>query len=271
MISILLATYNGEKYLSEQLDSIIAQTYKDWTLYIHDDGSKDKTIDIIKNYTNQYKNIIYIEDNQKHRGPAESFFWLLEHVNSDYYFFADQDDVWIDNKLEISLQTIMKAEDDYGKIPLMAFSDLMVVDQQLKIISSSLWEYTKINKVLKPKYLKCLALVTGCTIVINDAGKRIGLEYKERAIMHDSLLALCISCYGKILPIHQSLILYRQHSSNSVGIKKYNRSIISKFFKIKHLYITNSKYYQFSNSITSIDPIRFILLRIEVFIKARFL
>jgi len=269
MIAILLATYNGDKYLSEQLDSIIAQTYKNWILYIHDDGSNDKTIEIIKKYTNRYNNIIYLEDDLKHIGPAKSFFWLLEKVNSDYYFFADQDDVWLTEKIEISLKTIKRNEDKFGKIPLLAFSDLTVVDEQLCNISSSLWEYTKISNVLETKFLKCLALVTGCTIVINAAGKKIALKYKDKAIMHDSLLALSISLHGKVIPIHQSLIKYRQHSSNSIGIKKYNRSLVSKFSKLKIIYQTYKEYYQFSNSIASINPIKFFFLRIEAFIKAR--
>ena len=107
MIAILLSTYNGSKYLREQLNSIIDQTVKDWILYVRDDGSTDETIDIIKEYVSLYPNINYIEDIQN-LGSARSFMKLLSLVEADHYMFCDQDDVWLPTKIEVSLMEMKK-------------------------------------------------------------------------------------------------------------------------------------------------------------------
>ena len=141
MVSILLATYNGEKFLIEQLNSIINQSYEDWTLYIHDDGSSDGTIAIINQYCDQYENIIYLPDLIVHRGAAQSFMCLLEQVNADYYMFCDQDDVWLPYKIE---KTYIAMQEKPVDSPVLIFSDLVVVDSDLNIINKSFWFYSKI-------------------------------------------------------------------------------------------------------------------------------
>ena len=109
MISILLSTYNGEKYLSEQLDSILQQSYQNFIIYIRDDGSNDNTLNIIMYYVHNFPSKIkLVDDKVKHRGAKLSFIWLMSHIESDYYMFCDQDDVWLPNKIELSIDKLSK-------------------------------------------------------------------------------------------------------------------------------------------------------------------
>ena len=101
-LAILLATYNGERYLQEQIDSLYRQTYKDWVLYIHDDGSTDGTCGIISKNAAEHGNIVVMEHQGGH-GAKDNFFGMLERVDADYYMFCDQDDVWLEDKVEKSL------------------------------------------------------------------------------------------------------------------------------------------------------------------------
>lgn len=96
-----MCTYNGERFLKEQLDSLFCQSFDDFIIYVHDDGSKDKTLEILNSYINQYpQKIVLMDDPIKHRGAGSSFMWLLENVESQYYMFCDQDDVWLPSKIE---------------------------------------------------------------------------------------------------------------------------------------------------------------------------
>ena len=136
-IAILMSTYNGGNFLQEQLNSIINQSFKDWILYIRDDGSTDDTIRIINEYTIRDSRIKLLNDAITHRGCRNSFLWLLQNVNADYYFFADQDDVWLDDKVEYSLAAL---ESMHNSLPCVVATDLQLVYRELNIIAPSMWE-----------------------------------------------------------------------------------------------------------------------------------
>lgn len=107
MIDILLATYNGEEYLRQQIDSIICQSYTNWRLIIRDDSSSDGTLAIIKDYVKRYLNkIILVDENTPNLGSSKSFIRLLDFVSNDYFMFTDQDDVWLPNKVELSITIV---------------------------------------------------------------------------------------------------------------------------------------------------------------------
>lgn len=215
-----MATYNGEKFLNEQIESIVNQTYKDWKLYIHDDMSSDKTVDIIKSFCKKepYK-ILYLKDEDRKRGAAHSFMWLLNEVNADYYMFCDQDDVWLEDKIEKSLNKMKDLELKNPNTPILIHTDLCLVDEKKRILSTSFWEYKKYKVDISKKfnYIFFCNIVTGCTAIINNKLKELSLPMSPKAYMHDYWLAIVASKYGILDNIKEQTILYRQHSANVLG------------------------------------------------------
>ena len=225
-IDILLATYNGERYLSNQLDSIINQSYDNWKILIRDDGSKDGTLEIIEWYTKKYYNKIFlIEDEKKNLGICGNFSELLNYSHSNYAMFCDQDDIWIKDKIKITFQKMKEMENTYGsKCPILVHTDLIVVDKKLEKISNSFWKFSYLNPVTQKKFSKLLIqnFVTGCTIMINRALKNISPVIPENAMCHDWWLALIACAFGKIESIPMPMVLYRQHLSNEIGASTWN-------------------------------------------------
>lgn len=217
-----MATYNGEKYIDEQLQSIIKQVFTDWRLIILDDCSIDGTMGILKRYQHQYADKIIIYENNAHNGSAKnSFFQLLDYAESEYVMFSDQDDVWKDDKIIVTYKKILGMEKIYGiDMPLLVHTDLCVVDYKLNVINESLFsmqqmDYTrdKINNLLIEN------IVTGCTVMINRALLNFVYKKPRNFVMHDMWLALIAATFGKIGFVNESTILYRQHANNLIGAK----------------------------------------------------
>jgi glycosyltransferase involved in cell wall biosynthesis len=166
-----MSTYNGERYLNQQLDSILAQSVSEWQLFIRDDGSTDSTLDLLQKYANNHPKKIHIITDGENLGACKSFERLLQlHGNADYIAFADQDDVWLPDKIELSLRTIKQAEQQYPNLPIVVHTDLQVVDEHLNEISPSFWQYSNIRPSLLNDNLHYLAIcnsVTGCTALLN--------------------------------------------------------------------------------------------------------
>lgn len=226
MIVICLSTYNGERFLREQLDSILAQTYTNWCLYVRDDGSKDATMDILKEYAQKDKRIHVVSDHQN-IGAKHSFMRLVEQCEqADYYAFADQDDVWDADKMEIALQTMQAAEVQYPDRPIVVHTDLRVVDANLQPIASSFWQYSHIRPELLDSNIHYLALcnsVTGCAMLFNQAARACSLPMPEDAYMHDLWIAQrTMLAGGQIIPIFKTPIAYRQHGKNVIGASEYS-------------------------------------------------
>ncbi|WP_284680482.1 glycosyltransferase family 2 protein [Aceticella autotrophica] len=226
MIDILISAYNGEEYIREQIDSILNQTYTDWRLLIRDDGSKDRTLEIIEGYVGKFnKKIYFINDKDKHLGASMSFFKLLNYSTADYIMFCDQDDVWIADKIEITLNKMHDLEKLYPDKPILIHSNLKVVNGGLKIIDEFFWKYQKLNPNLKRlNNLLIQNNVTGCTVMINRKLKDLLETVPGNLIMHDWWFALVASAFGVIDYIDEPLILYRQHGANDTGAKKYRIS-----------------------------------------------
>lgn len=271
-IAILLATYNSEKYLCEQLDSLFNQTYNKFDLYIHDDNSTDSTLNIINTYIKKYNNIFLLKDNYKNRKSMGSFMWLLENVDSDYYMFCDHDDVWLPNKIEKSISRMMKIEEKDK--PALVCSDLTVVDENKNIISNSFWKYMKLRPdllVLKKFAISC-NLFTGCTMLINKKAKDVVLPLGTFAVMHDSWIGLnIISKCGKISCIEEQLILYRQHSNNVCGAQEVSYKVhyfVNKIINIKSVYNNYKNNYLMAKEIfPNISIFYFIFYRIIYLLK----
>ena len=128
-VAVLLSTYNGEKYVGAQIHSILTQTYKNLVLVVRDDGSKDKTVKIVKEFMENNSNIKLVEG--KNLGFIKSFFELLKYEDADYYAFADQDDIWLPNKISLAVESLNKLEDD---VPNMAFSNSDYYDVDMNLI-----------------------------------------------------------------------------------------------------------------------------------------
>lgn len=224
-ISILLSTYNGEKYIKEQLDSLFSQTYKDFEIIVRDDISSDKTLEILKSYD------VKIIESIENLGAKKSFSTLLEYAlhngDSDYFMFCDQDDIWNDDKIEKTLIKMQNLEKKYGNIPLLVHTDLEVVDEKLKTIHNSMWEYEYIlPKCNRLNRLLIQNTITGCTMMINRKLAKKSFDIPKEAIMHDWWIGLVTGYFGRIGYINESTIKYRQHGNNTIGAKGFQINIL---------------------------------------------
>lgn len=245
-VAILLATFNGGYFLKEQLDSIVEQTYKNWHLYIRDDGSTDNTLSIIHTYCEKDKRIILIKDELGGLGTRDQFLHLLEIVDSDYYMFCDQDDKWYLDKIEKSLKKIQEVEAIYPGKAVMIGSDCTMCGPKLEVVNPSCWNHLRINprEFLNINGIYVYPFITGASMILNKMVKGIlpplpdGLP-KNRP-MYDWWVLINTYKYGIVDLLEEPTRYYRQHSSNvSGGIDKLNTSYISKLGKIKQVWRSN--------------------------------
>lgn len=218
-----MSTYNGAAYLAEQIESLLAQTCQDWTLWVRDDGSSDTTPDIVGRYAQQYPHKIkVVRDARGRLGPSLSFGSLLETTDGEYFMFCDQDDVWLSNKIELTLTVMKAAQATYPHMPLLVHSDLKVVDHKLNPIADSFWNYQRLLPDIVSGYTGIVAenVVTGCTVMLNRAAKAVSVPIPPEAVMHDWWVAMNVAKHGKIITLPLSLTYYRQHENNRVGASR---------------------------------------------------
>lgn len=230
MITIIMAIYNGQEYIREQLESLKDQTYTEWRLVIRDDRSSDKTAEIVKKFSDEVEQEVIFKVNEKPSGSAKNNFALLinDAKESDYVMFCDQDDIWKKDKIEITFNKMKQAEERYGRdFPLLVHGDVEVIDENGNINADSMFEMSHINADSKLPQILIQNHVTGCTMMCNKKLIAGISEYasSEYIIMHDYLAALYASVFGKIEVIKKPLLSYRQHSGNSVGAKNNNNAV----------------------------------------------
>jgi len=226
-ISICMATYNGEKYIKEQLDSILSQISENDEIIISDDTSTDKTVEIIKSYKD---NRIKIFENQKFKSPIFNFENALKHANNNIMVLADQDDIWKPNKIEI----IKKHMQEFD----LVLSDADIIDENGNVLQES---FCKLNgsksglfkNIVKNSYL-------GCTMAFNKKILEKSLPFPSDLPMHDWWIGLIAEMYGKIYFTNDKLISYRRHGNNAspTGEKsKYSlrQKIMFRLIMIKNL------------------------------------
>lgn len=212
-VQVLLSTYNGEAYIEEQLQSILQQTYQNIVILIRDDGSSDSTVPIIQKFMDMYSDkICFIKGSNV--GVIESFFYLLQSVDLDasYYCFCDQDDVWMNDKVERAVQSLHLC-DTAG----MYFSSTMLTDQSLNPIK--VWPASPQKA---PHFYNALVqnIAVGATMVINKAARDLIVSRSlnmKNIQMHDWWIYLCVSAFGKVYYDERPTIYYRQHNNNVVG------------------------------------------------------
>lgn len=230
MITIIMAVYNGQEYIREQLESLKDQTYTEWRLVIRDDRSSDKTAEIVKKFSDEVEQEVIFKVNEKPSGSAKNNFALLinDAKESDYVMFCDQDDIWKKDKIEITFNKMKQAEERYGRdFPLLVHGDVEVIDENGNINADSMFEMSHINADSKLPQILIQNHVTGCTMMCNKKLIAGISEYasSEYIIMHDYLAALYASVFGKIEVIKKPLLGYRQHLGNSVGAKNNNNPV----------------------------------------------
>lgn len=275
MIDILLSTYNSEKYLIQQIQSFLNQTYTNWRLVVRDDGSTDQTIGILAKLAETYKNKI-IFHRGKNIGTIKSFEWLLTQSDAEYTMFSDHDDVWLDTKIEDTLLKMKELEAGHGEMPLLVFSDLKVVNEDLELVSESFWKYARLDvKLLSDfNYLGVCNCVNACTIMINKNAREICLPFSDNAKMHDAWIALKVCKTGVIAYVDKPTILYRQHSNNVFGAGKEEIVTTSNYLitRLKSLPIVidgNIKQFELLKEIGYGNLLKYIFYKISYLIKSR--
>lgn len=221
-ITILLGTYNGSRFLVEQLQSFQKQEWTEWSLLVRDDSSTDGTTEILNEFENSDARIRRLRDEFGRLGAAGNYAALMGAALAaapDFVFFSDQDDVWLPAKLSDELFHLQKLETMYGKIPLLVHSDLVVVSENLRMIHPSFMRYqAMVHEFQSPlEVLLAQNFVTGCTMGINRSLLELAVPVPEHVIMHDWWLALCAAACGQIGYISTSTVLYRQHERNEIG------------------------------------------------------
>lgn len=220
-----MATYNGERFVETQLESILAQTHADFELLVSDDCSTDATRDILQRFADADGRVRLVDAGRRFGGARDNFLWLLSQATAPYIAFCDQDDLWLPEKVELGLNALHELEGTWGTdAPLLAFSDVAVAAEDLSVIDPSFLSYSGLD----PRHsglghLLVQNLAPGCTIVANRALYHDALRIPEDVspvIMHDWWLMLTASALGHIGFVDEPTMLYRQHANNSVGAVK---------------------------------------------------
>lgn len=230
-VLILMSAFNGEEFIEAQLASLSAQSYADWRLWIRDDGSTDGTVEAIQRCAAQDGRVRLLEPDGVRKGASGSFSKLLECFapETGYLMFCDQDDVWLPDKVEITLARMREMEACFGmETPILVHTDLSVTDRDLNVLASSFWHYQGLNPDAKGLgRLLVQNNVTGCATMVNRALAGLACPVPSGAIMHDWRLAMVAGGgLGEIGHISQPTMLYRQHDTNDIGAKKYGISYI---------------------------------------------
>jgi len=213
-INIVIATYNGARFVAEFLASLVEQTRKDFKIIVSDDGSTDETIEIIEGYRCSLNIEIYKNDGVS--GVVGNFNSGLQKATADYVFLADQDDWWAPRKIEVMMATAYhyKVKDK----PLLVFSDIEVVDKDLKSVHQSYYGYSKkTSSNLEVQDFVISNHIPGCAMLINKALAEKAMPFPEGIRMHDWWLAAVAHAVGSVVYIDTPLIKYRQHAGNAVG------------------------------------------------------
>lgn len=223
-VDILMATYNGERYVAEQIESIKRQTYQDWHLIISDDCSTDETLNIVQHYAAKDSRIQLVSKGIRYGGAKENFLSLIQDAASPYIMFCDQDDVWLPQKIELSLSRMNELEHHNMSVPLLVFTDMKVVDNSLVVISESFERYADINpNRIGFRQIIAQSIGAGCTMMFNQEAAKYAAQSTNihDIIMHDWWLSLICSAFGTISYVDVPTSLYRQHYDNSVGAVKF--------------------------------------------------
>ena len=234
-VNILLSAYNGEKYIKEQIDSILNQSYTNIELYVRDDGSKDGTLAIVREY--ESKGLLHLEEGAN-VGVAKSFQWLIANGGeADYYAFSDQDDVWFEDKIKMAVEKLEKTNEDE---PVLYFSNYDYYDGDLNFVShrSTKEPYRSFINSL----VDCVTL--GFNSVFNRTAQQMVIgQMPEKSTGHDWWMYMVCQGMGQVIYDERPTVKYRRHSNNvsdagdsfiSFQIWRFKRFFVNHYFHHIH-------------------------------------
>ena len=217
--TILLAAYNGEAYLPEQLDSLAGQTLSDFTVLYQDDGSTDRTADILADRAGKDSRFRPGREQGRHLGAKGNFISLLRQAEGDWFFLCDQDDVWEPDKMRLMTE-LARSREERNEMPTLIHSDASVVDAEGNQLAPSFFRLEgwdpgarQLNRLLVQNN------ATGCLMMLNRPLADLVIRYgnPETMFMHDWFIALTAAAFGRILFVDRQLVRYRQHGGNAIG------------------------------------------------------
>jgi hypothetical protein len=229
-----MATFNGDRFLREQIESILSQDYGNLRVLARDDGSSDKTVEVLNEYAVRFPSRFKIVPTILPTGNArDNFLNLMEAATADYICFCDQDDVWLPHKITKTKQAMDLLESRWGaSVPLLVFTDLRLVDEELNPIHGSFWANMRIDPACMNNFSRLLvrSVVSGCTVMINRQLLELSKRTPKEASMHDRWVALLVSAMGRYSFVRTPTVLYRQHDRNvlGTGATRQTRSLLQR-------------------------------------------
>lgn len=209
MISVAMASYNGARYIREQVDSIMTQLDEGDELIVSDDGSTDDTVPIIQEYETKDSRVRLIRNPGK--GVVSNFENAVKECRGDYIFLCDQDDVWVPHKVKTIMDAFRNGAD-------LVLSDAVVGDENLHTLYDSFYAFNH----SKPGMMRNIIHNSfhGCTMAFNKKIKDIALPFSRKVPMHDIWLGQLAMLFGKVAYLPDKLVLYRRHGGNATGYQK---------------------------------------------------
>jgi len=240
-VDVLMATYNGERYLHNQLLSLQQQTYEDWTLWVRDDGSTDETSSILRKFAESDSRIKIIEESTGLRlGPGRAFLGLTKFSTADYAIFCDQDDIWFEKKLEILVEFAEKNFDE--DLPCFVHCDAYGYSDAEGIITNDGVPHHHTTNLRD--YLFVNGGYQGSSTLFNRRLCTMAAEYRANyCYMHDAVVPLLAFCFGQVYFLPKKLMLWRQHASNvtwsPLSLRSYLRRVLN-----RSIYVLCAKHYK---------------------------
>lgn len=220
LITILMATYNGGMHIENQILSLQQQKYKNWILYIHDDGSTDNTLEIIRKIQLSEPRIKLIEDGIAGLGAGRNFLSMIQYAESDYVIFCDQDDIWLENKISEMVFAADNASLNNDHLPSILYADGMSFDSHSGVVN---FESISTNHAKRINdFIFFNGGYQGCSILFNKAMVEFLKGYAGYIYHHDDLVCLIAHSFGQVIFLPKKLMLYRQHEKAVTGIKRFD-------------------------------------------------
>lgn len=245
-VLVLMTSYNGERYIKQQIESIIQQSFLNWKLVIQDDGSSDSTVEIVQKYCEKDSRIELMYNKMIYHGAYNNFHYLINRFKQtrefDYVMFCDQDDIWLQNKMEDMVRFIEKKEEFLSPlVPILCYADMDVYGGDETIIYKSLEKQLGL-KIVNKNSLFFSHIIFGCNTIFNislfDLVPKVEIENQNSILSHDNYYAKYAAFFGEVFYIPQITMHYRRHGMNVTSNHEYKFSlmrIINRVLKIEEL------------------------------------